>query len=255
MKKTVLVSGAGSGIGRAICETLASGETGARLILVGRNEGKLKETVAALPKGGEHLIAVADVSNQKELHAALAKLPWSSINLTGVVSNAGIGGGNAYGEGDRWNEVMSTNLNGTYYLVNEALPFLKASREKFKHVILISSILSKMGVPGYSAYCASKAALLGLTRVWANEWARDRILVNAICPGWVATDMAESGILQFAKGMKISYEEALALQMKSVPLGKMSEPQEIASVIRFLLSDAQVSITGQSIDVNNGALM
>ena len=108
---------------------------------------------------------------------------------------------------------------------------------------------------GYSAYCASKAGLLGLTRSLATEFAQDKILVNALCPGWVDTTMAHKGLQAFSEALKISKEEAFEKAMNDVPLGKMSQPDEIAQLIAFLISNVQTSITGQALDINNGAMM
>ena len=110
-------------------------------------------------------------------------------------------------------------------------------------------------MPGYSAYCASKAGLLGLTRSFAAELSSEKILVNALCPGWVDTDMAQEGIEGFADALKITKEQAYQEAMKQVPLGKMSKPEEIAQFVGYLLSEQQTSLAGQTIDINNGALM
>jgi NAD(P)-dependent dehydrogenase (short-subunit alcohol dehydrogenase family) len=97
--------------------------------------------------------------------------------------------------------------------------------------------------------------LLGLTRSLAAEHSGNKILINAICPGWVNTDMAQEGIDGFADALKITKEQAYQEAMKQVPLGKMSEPEEIAQFINYLFSEQQTSLTGQTIDINNGALM
>ena len=171
------------------------------------------------------------------------------------MANAGIGGENTYGGKDRWREVIETNLTGTYQTIQECLPYLKKDDAPFKKVVILSSILARLGVPGYSAYCASKAGLLGLTRSLAAEHSGNKILINAICPGWVNTDMAQEGIDGFADALKITKEQAYQEAMKQVPLGKMSEPEEIAHFINYLFSEQQTSLTGQTIDINNGALM
>ena len=139
--------------------------------------------------------------------------------------------------------------------MQECLPYLKKNSGEFGKVIFISSILARLGVPGYSAYCASKAGLLGLTRSLANELAGEKILVNAICPGWVDTSMAQEGLQAFADALAISKETAFEKAMQEVPLKKMSEPQEIANMVGFLISEEQNSITGQTLDINNGSLM
>lgn len=251
MSKFVLITGAGTGIGRSIAETLADQEY--TLILCGRNLDKLEETKANLQKSSTHSTHSCDIRKVGDMQSALEKFNVES--LYGLVANAGIGGENTYGENDRWQEVIDTNLTGTYQTVQECLPYLKKDTAPFKKVVILSSILARLGVPGYSAYCASKAGLLGLTRSFAAEFSGDKILVNALCPGWVNTDMAQEGIEGFADALKITKEQAYQEAMKHVPLGKMSEPEEIAQFIGYLLSEQQTSLTGQTIDINNGALM
>ncbi|MEM8531545.1 MAG: SDR family oxidoreductase [Chloroflexota bacterium] len=250
MKKMILISGAGSGIGRAIAEAIA-GE-GYPVILLGRNRHTLEETLALLETPSKHTILTADIRDSQAIRAGLQAI---QPVLHGIIANAGLGGENHYGEGDRWHEIVETNLTGTYQLVQEALPYFAPKEEGFRHIMLISSIPARLGVPSYSAYCASKAGLLGLMRSWAVELASEKILVNAICPGWVNTEMATQGLQTFAQTAGQDYETIYAEQMAQVLLGKMSEPEEIAHFTKFLISPTQTSITGQTIDINNGALM
>jgi NAD(P)-dependent dehydrogenase (short-subunit alcohol dehydrogenase family) len=163
------------------------------------------------------------------------------------VANAGVGGPNAPGDGDRWDDIVQTNLYGTYWCVRAAAPHLSDGGR----IVVTSSILARIGVPGYTAYCASKAGLLGLVRSLAAELAPRRIQVNAICPGWVNTDMAWQGLDAIGVGRERAFEEA----MREVPLRRMSEPSEIAGTVAWLLSDDAVGVTGQAIDHNNGAFM
>ena len=250
MKKTILISGAGSGIGRSISSSLA--DAGYSIILLGRNRQALEETFALLDTPSEHSIITADIRDAQSIQAGLREL---NPVLQGVVANAGLGGENHYGENDRWHDILETNLTGTYQLVQEALPYFSAKDSGFRQIIIVASILARLGVPGYSAYCASKAGLLGLMRSWAVELASKKILVNAICPGWVNTQMAVQGLETFAQTSGQSYEKIYQEQMADVLLGKMSEPEEIANFIKFLISENQTSITGQTLDINNGALM
>ncbi len=250
--KTYVVSGAGSGIGRAISVELAKEKH--RVVLIGRNKNNLVETQSLMMAPTNHPIVIADVTDKKSLNSQFREL-LKGTDVAGVVCNAGVGGPNTYGEQDRWHEVINTNLTGAYVLANEVIPYLKNSSCAFKHIIFISSILGKMGVPGYTAYCASKTGLLGLTRSLALELAAENILVNAICPGWVETKMAREGMDVIANSAKISFETVFKQQMQSVPLGKWSDPQEIAALVSYLLSPQQRSITGQAIDINNGAFM
>ena len=181
MSKLVLITGAGTGIGRNIAETLAN--QGNSIILCGRNLDKLEETKSNLKNPSSHTTPACDIRKLGDLQSVLEKNNVKS--LYGLVANAGVGGQNTYGENDRWREVIDTNLTGTYQTVQECLPYLKKDSAPFKKVVILSSILARLGVPGYSAYCASKAGLLGLTRSFAAEYSGDKILVNALCPGWV----------------------------------------------------------------------
>jgi 3-oxoacyl-[acyl-carrier protein] reductase len=124
-----------------------------------------------------------------------------------------------------------------------------------RHLVVISSILGRFGVPGYTGYCASKTGLLGLTRALAHELAGDNVHVNAVCPGWVDTEMAWEGIDGMAGAMDISRDEAYQMAMSAVPMGKMSSPAEIAGLVAYLLSPDANGVTGQGIDMNNGAYM
>jgi len=247
MKKTYLISGAGSGIGRAIAQKL--GADGHRCMLLGRNVSNLGQSLETLPGDG-HFVIAADIRDKQSLQAAAAELGARAID--GLVANAGIGGENHWGEGDRWQEIIDTNLTGTYNFVNTFLPNLTKTPGE-KHILITSSVLARLGVANYSAYCTSKAGLLGLMRSWAVQYASEKILVNAICPGWVDTDMAQQGLQGIADGIGISKQEFYDIAMQSVPLRRMSRPEEIADLVAYLLN--QGSITGQAIDINCGAIM
>jgi NAD(P)-dependent dehydrogenase (short-subunit alcohol dehydrogenase family) len=110
-------------------------------------------------------------------------------------------------------------------------------------------------VPNHSAYIASKTAVLGLTRAWAVEWAREQILVNAITPGWVETQMSKDSIQRHADRNASTYDSAYQEQMNYVPTGRMAQPAELGNFVAFLFSGKQNSITGQALDINNGAHM
>jgi NAD(P)-dependent dehydrogenase (short-subunit alcohol dehydrogenase family) len=251
MEKWIAVTGAGHGIGKAIATLLS--EQGYSLLLLGRDRAALESTRASLNNPTAHQSFSCDIRQVEQIRKTLAESGIQS--LYAVVANAGIGGENHYLKEDAWQNIIDTNLTGTYHTLQECLPFLRKSSEKFKKIVITSSILARLGVPGYSAYCASKAGLLGLMRSLAAELTSDNILVNAICPGWVNTAMAQEGLQGFAEALNISKEEACKQAMSQVPLGKMSEPAEVAQLVSFLVSDAQTSFTGQTLDLNNGALM
>lgn len=246
-----LISGGGSGIGRAVARNLAG--AGNRVLLVGRTAEKLEATRAELPEPAAHRVLACDVRDAAGLAAGLEAAGLEE-GLAGVISAAGVGGANHYGPDDRWDEVLEINLTGAYRTVHEALPYLRR-RDGYRSVVFISSVLARLGVPGYSAYCAAKAGLLGLTRSLAAELAPEKILVNAINPGWVDTAMATEGLEGFAKAAGCDLDEARRRQLAVVPLGKMSTPEEIAATVAFLVDGRQTSLTGEAIDINNGAVM
>jgi NAD(P)-dependent dehydrogenase (short-subunit alcohol dehydrogenase family) len=247
MTNTYIISGAGSGIGKAIAQKLA--HDGHTCILLGRNLDKLQQTLASLPPGN-HSMLVADIRDKESLAQAFSQL--GDIPVNGLIANSGIGGENYWGDGDRWTDIMETNLTGTYNFANTFLPALHNTGNQ-KHILITSSVLARLGVANYSAYCASKAGLLGLMRSWAVQFAPQDILVNAICPGWVDTEMSQDGLQGIADGIGISKQEFYEIAMQSVPLKRMSQPEEIAGLVAYLLS--QRSITGQTIDINCGAVM
>jgi NAD(P)-dependent dehydrogenase (short-subunit alcohol dehydrogenase family) len=208
-----LITGAGSGIGKAIATVLS--KQGHTCFLMGRNENKLKETLLHLTKGN-HQLLIADIANGDALQNLIQNNP--SLVLDGIIANAGIGGENHFGINDRWQQIINTNLTGTYNTVQYFLPALKQSKNKYKQIVITSSVLARLGVANYSAYCASKAGLLGLMRSWAVQYAPENILVNAICPGWVNTDMSQEGLQGIADGIGISKEAFYDIAMQSVPL-------------------------------------
>ena len=193
------------------------------------------------------------------MHKGLcALMDEGQLELVGVFANAGIGGPNEYGlngREDRWDEILRVNLTGAYVTLMEALPWLRRSQEPVKHAVVTSSVLARFGVPGQSAYVASKAGLLGLVRGLAVEWGPEGILVNAVCPGWVDTEMAKDSVTRMAQSEGISYADSLLAQCESQPMRRMSTSEEIANFVSWLMSNEQRSITGQALDINNGSWM
>jgi len=251
--KNIVVTGAGTGIGRAIA--LGMSKRGARVILMARNLDRLEETASQVrADGGEASTYSCDIRQKGDVEGAFSAAVKAHGSLHGLVANSGIGGANVPGPEDRFEDLVQTNLVGSYYCLRAAQQHMAPGPES-RHMVVISSILGRFGVPGYTGYCASKTALLGLVRALSLELAGDGILVNAVCPGWVDTDMAWEGIDGMAQGMQVSREEAHRIAMGPVPLGRMSTPDEIAKTVAFLMSADATSITGQGIDVNAGAWM
>jgi NAD(P)-dependent dehydrogenase (short-subunit alcohol dehydrogenase family) len=249
----VAVTGAGTGIGRAIALRLAQKRT--RLSLFARDVERLEATAkAAGGLGAETFVARCDVRKKKDVDAAFAAAAAELGPFHALVANSGIGGPNVPDARDRFEDIVATNLSGTYFTVRAAQRRL-APGPGPRHVVVISSILARIGVAGYAGYCASKAGLLGLVRSFAVELAPLDVQVNAVCPGWVNTDMARAGLEDMAKALGISIDEALRRALAEVPLGRMSEPEDVAGVVAWLLSPDARGVTGQAIDVNGGAFM
>ncbi|HWL32202.1 MAG TPA: SDR family oxidoreductase [Gaiellaceae bacterium] len=241
----VVVTGGGRGIGQAIAERLSS--EGASLSLLAPNLDELEE-VAARIGGDAHF---CDISDRLGVDEAFAGAAAARGPIHALVANSGIGGPNADGADDRFAEIVHTNLFGTYWCIRAARRHLAPGPDA-RHIVVIASILARIAVPGYTAYSASKAGLLGLVRSFSAELAPDEVQVNAICPGWVETDMAWQGIDALVEAAGMTREQAVSEVLKAVPLGRMGRPEDIAGTVRWLLVDAH-GITGQAIDQNGGA--
>jgi len=249
----VVVTGAGTGIGRAIASRLA--DEGAVVSLLARDARRLDAVAKEIcTAGGRAQSFACDVRDKASVDSAFDAAREAAGPLFALVANAGIAGSNAPGADDRFGDIVATNLNGTYACLRAAERHLAAGPDA-RHLVVLGSVLARIGVAGYTGYCASKAGLLGLVRALAMELAPANVQVNAICPGWVETDMARTGLEGMASAMKVTPEEARRIAMSSVPLGRMSQPAEIAGAVAWLLSPDARGTTGQGIDVNCGAFM
>lgn len=250
--KRCLVTGGGSGIGAGIARCLA--EAGASVAVLGRRRAALDETVKVIrAAGGTAIAVVGDVTDEAGIRGAVAGAVGELGGLEVLVNNAGVGGPNACAlDGpERWHEILRANLDGVFFATRAALPHL-ADRGR---VVNISSVLGRFGVPGYTAYCASKHGVIGFTKALALELAPRRITVNAICPGWVDTDMATQGLTLMAQGIGVELEEARRQAMAAVPIGRILQPEEIGAHVVWLASDAAAGMTGQAISHCGGQVM
>ena len=250
-ERHIVVTGANAGIGRAIARRLA--RDGASLTLLARDTERLEQTAALLEQPTH--VASCDIRDRGRVEKALAGAAAHLGPIHALVACSGLGGANGGdASSDRFDDLVATNLNGTYYCCRAVLEHL-ASGPDARHLVVISSILARIPVPHYTGYSASKAGLLGLVRSLAAELAAGNVQVNAICPGWVDTEMAWSGLDGIAATTGGTREDAYREAMRAVPLGRMSQPDDIAGTVAWLLSPDARGVTGQAIDQNGGAWM
>lgn len=248
--RVAVVTGAGSGIGKAIALRLA--ECGAAVGLIGRTRATL-DAVAG-EAAGETFVATADVADRSQVEAAFDAIRERNGPFHIAVANAGIGGPDILGGEDRWDAILRTNLDGAYFTLRAFERCLAPGRDP-KQAIVISSCVARFGVSGIAAYSTAKAGQLGLVRSLAVELAPKQIRVNAICPGWVETQMAADRMGEIAAEQGRPYPEVRKELLEELPLQRISEPEEMAGLVEFLVSPAAVGFTGQAFDPNNGAWM
>ena len=247
-----VVTGAAEGMGRAIAWKL--GSEGARIAICDRNREGLDAASGEMAAIGFPVLArVCDVSDSRQVEEFVSAVTgeWGRIRI--LVNNAGISKRNPILEpGDEtWHEVLATNLTGVYYCTHRALSHFQDGGR----IVHISSISGKVGAAEYSAYCASKHGVIGLTRALALELAPRRITVNAVCPGWVRTSMARKDLQETALLEGLSLEAMRRRILDGIPLGTMIRPEEVADLVYFLVSPSGAAITGQAVDISAGEVM
>ena len=249
---TVLVTGGGRGIGRAIA--IAFAEPGCIVAIASRTRSQLEETAAVIAgRGARPIVLAVDITDETAVQRGFDELRAAGHGLDVLVNNAGVGGGQPIHKTEtaRWRRVIDTNVWGTFLVSRQAVSVLSDGGR----IINVSSVLGRFGVPGYTAYCASKHAVIGFTRALALELAKRRITVSAICPGWVDTDMATAGMQSGAAAMGITLEEFRAQVLGNVPIGRIIQPEEVASLVKFLASPQASAITGQTYNICGGQIM
>lgn len=235
MNRVAFITGGSRGIGAAMISRFK--HAGYRVVACARSSISAPEVDLALK---------CDVAEPAQVGEAVAAAVAAYGRLDCVINNAGQAGSNSMSpdaSDELWHRIIDVNLHGTYYVCKQVLPHLP---DRTGRIINIASVLALKGVPDQPAYCAAKHAVLGLTRSLAHRVAARGITVNAICPGWVATKMADGRMRDLA----VSREDLEA----GVPIGRMIEPEEVAELALYLAGPAAGGITGQALTIDGGAL-
>jgi len=241
--RTAVVTGGTRGIGLAIARALA--EDGASVVVSGRDAGRLESAVKEIETLGASALGVAaDQSKREDCDRLVdaAKERFGRIDV--LVNNAGITRDQLLVrmKDDDWDQVLDTNLRGVFLMTRAVAKSMM--RQKSGRIINIASTAGAMGNPGQVNYSAAKAGVIGLTKAAARELAHWNILVNAVAPGLIETDMAAA--------IPTEAREAL---LQQVPLKRVGAAREVAEVVRFLAGDGAAYVTGQTIHVNGGLYM
>lgn len=237
--KIVVITGAGSGIGAATAQRFAS--EGATVVLVGRTREKLDKILDTLEQG-RHLAVPCDVGDAEQVKSLAEKVISTFGRVDVLVNNAGtVVQGKAHEVSvEDWKSLMNTNLDGVFYCTHYFMPALLKTQG---NVVNTSSVSGLGGDWGMSVYNAAKGAVTNFTRALAMDYGADGVRVNAVCPGFTLTDMAD-GIKDDKALLNKFYDR--------IPLGKAGQPEEIASAIAFLASHDARYITGVNLPVDGG---
>ncbi|MDT2045761.1 MULTISPECIES: 3-oxoacyl-[acyl-carrier-protein] reductase [Bacillaceae] len=242
--KVAVVTGASRGIGRAIA--LELGKQGAKVVVnYAGSEAKALEVVDEIKGYGTDAIAVqANVADADSVQIMIKEAISTFGSLDILVNNAGVTRDNLLMrmKEDEWDDVLSTNLKGVFLCTKAATR--QMMKQRHGRIINISSIVGVSGNAGQANYVAAKAGVIGLTKTSAKELASRNITVNAVAPGFIATDMTDE-----------LPEEVKSEMLKQIPLASFGDPQDVANVVSFLATDASRYITGQTIHVDGGMVM
>ena len=245
--RVALVTGGGSGIGAATARRFAA--EGAKVVVTGRRPEPL-ERVARETRG---IACAGDASDPDAVRRAVATAVESFGGLDVVIANAGGAGTPAVADTDDagWQRALDSNLTSAFLTARESLPALL--RRGKGSIVVVASESALVAAPEGAGYTTAKTALLGLTRSLAVDYGRQGIRVNAICPGWVRTPMADAEIDKLAARRDLSRGEAYALAAEPLPLNRPGLPGEIAACCLFLASDESSFVTGSILVADGGA--
>jgi 3-hydroxybutyrate dehydrogenase len=249
--KTALITGGGRGIGRAIALTFA--RHGARVTVAARTAEQVEQVAGEI--GNNAIALVCDVSDPQSVTRMFGRMRERFGDADILVNNAGVAESATLVNttDELWHRHLSINLSGTFYCTRAALPAML--KKAWGRVINVASIAGKTGAPYIAAYSASKHGVIGLTRSIALEIATTGVTVNAICPGYVDTEMVSRGVEQITKKTGRSAEEALDSLKKMSPQNRLVTPEEVAAIALLLASEEGRGINGQGINVDGGSVL
>jgi NAD(P)-dependent dehydrogenase (short-subunit alcohol dehydrogenase family) len=254
--KVALITGGGRGIGRAIA--LAFAREGASLAVCARTENEVQRVAEEIKSecGVRAIHAVCDVADVESVHAAFSRVVEEFGRGADIlVNNAGIAESSSFvkSSDEFWQRHLAINLSGTFYCMRAALPAML--ERGWGRIINISSIAGKTGAAYIAAYSASKHGVLGLTRSCALEVATKGITVNAICPGYVDTDMTERAIKNITAKTGKPADESRAFLEQLSPQQRLITSEEVAALALLLASEEGRGINGQAINIDGGSVL
>ena len=251
MAKTALITGGGRGIGRAIA--LAFAREGIRIAVAARTAEQVEQVAREI--GNDAIALVCDVADPQSVTRMFSDLRERLGDADILVNNAGIAeSATVVNTTDElWHRHLAINLSGTFYCTRAALPAMLENG--WGRIINIASIAAKTGAPYIAAYAASKHGVLGLTRSVALEVATSGVTVNAICPGYVDTEMVEHGVDRITQRTGRTAEEALDMLKRMSPQNRLVTAEEVASLALLLASEDGRGITGQGINIDGGTVL
>ncbi len=247
--KVALVTGGGRGIGAAIAARLAA--MGATVGVTGRTRPEIEAVATAL----DGVALAADFTDRASVDALIAALPGALGRVDILVNNAGIAESAPLGKvtDEAWDRMMEINCTAAFRLIRALVPpMIEAGWGR------VVNLASNAGVSGYrysTAYCASKHAMVGMTRALAIDLAPTGVTVNAVCPGWVETRMFEEAVSRISAKTGRSSEDAAASLARMSPQGRVIQPDEVAHLVSTLCEPAARSIHGQAIVIDGGAIL
>jgi NAD(P)-dependent dehydrogenase (short-subunit alcohol dehydrogenase family) len=250
--KHVVVTGGARGIGAAVTRELLS--HGARVSSMARSANSGSQEALALKQCGEVEFLKTDVTDAEQVRQAFKDAVARFGPVSILVNNAGQAASAPFLKTDAalWHRLMAVNLDGAYYCTQAALPDMLASG--WGRVINVASIAGLTGASYITAYCASKHALVGLTRALAKEVATKGVTVNAVCPGYTETEIVKNAVANITAKTGRTAEEAVAELVQRNPQKRLVTPEEVANAVTWLCLPGSESITGQAIVVAGGEL-